>query len=211
MSRVRVANSSLTGEESPTEGGASSSAGGLFPRGGGAPHSSNTPMVLYEEKMVNKRKGRLGKSNHKQHHQEVFEENEKEREGTDFFGGFGITKNEMMFQKWVKKSIDMRGIDFNQIDSLEVKANEGVYVSPEQLNMLNIYFRMCYLSTKSATDNKIRDQYELLCRRYDANTPYELATIIHGKQKARDILKKEEEYFQNVSSTENMKEHFQEE
>lgn len=165
-----------------------------------------SPLVLYEQKSTNRRRGNLGRPTKQHTHSEVFEEDEGAREGTDLFQGMGLSRNEMAFNKWLEKNVDLSDINFSNIAKLEVKPKVGHYINPEQLKMLQIYFNMCYLSTASAIDPEVKDQYELYCRRYEANTPYEIATVIYGKTKAREALKKEEEYYQNISTNTNIKE-----
>jgi hypothetical protein len=142
--------------------------------GGEAPSAPATPMVLFEQSAQRKRKGTLGKSKTK-HHEEVFEEDEAERESTDFVGGFAVSRNEMMFDKWIKNNLDTDAVDFSDIEQLKITPKKGKYIPPEKKKMLEIYFKMCHLSSQASSDPyNYAEKYELLCRRYDANTPYDL-------------------------------------
>ena len=65
---------------------------------------------------------------------------------------------------------------------------------------------MCHLSSQASSDpDNYAEKCELLCRRYDANTPYELATVIYGKMKAHELLKKEEDMYNYVKDNDGLK------
>jgi hypothetical protein len=198
----------MSGEKGPVLGERSDPPADLAVAPAVKPSYLNTPMGHYERESERRRRGGLGKSQTR-HREEIFEEDERERESTPFISGFGISKEEMMFNKWVNRSLDTDDIDFTNIGKLQVKSKTGVYVSPEQRKMLAIYFNMCYLSTVSqasdANGKKAKKEYELLRRRYDASTPYELSARIYSKMKAREDLETENEYYEMYKNTDSIR------
>jgi len=164
----------------------------------------SNPIILAESHISKKGRGKLAKPR-KSHREDILPASEQEREETDFISGFGITKSEIIFNKWLKTSVETPSGAYDQaVSEKDIKGKNGAYLSKDRKEALALYFNMCYFENQSNEDQDIKDKYELMKRRYNANTPYELASMIYQRNKTLHDANESANNFKKISDPEKL-------
>jgi hypothetical protein len=150
---------------------------------------SNAPVI--DMSSIKGGEGKIGKSGSGKH-LALPESGEKERETHNFLQEFGINKTELIFQKWLEKTVDKSSYTTLPIeDPKAIRPIAGCHLTIDQKLMLADYFNMCAMEDESEKSAEGREDWNAIRMHHKANTPFEIASSIFQDTMKQNKAKEE--------------------